>query len=310
MFKNPRYIIPGEDFKLFKKFIDGGSREYPSDGNVPSDLVAAEARLILNEIEKISRDNNSLYHKDAVEVLKCGKFGLVRGAIKLYLGKYTTRDWRRKRFTDDIDFWIYKIELWEYALKQNGWIKNKTTKEWEKKVYWDNLFTNEREEHIVIASNDINQVLDFGNCSFLDGSSLKNIFHKKMKRGHDVDLSDIINVAMILNKAEGFSIEEWYVSWVAFEECANTRNSRTVSNMISLVRYSYAISDYLERTGNILKRLHDLIFDKTMYPDEEISKIIRVSIHWQKCVARHGLDFTRELIHNYIYEQGFFKLYY
>jgi len=310
MFKNPKYIIPGEDFKLFKKFIDGGSREYPSDGNIPSDLVAAEARHILYEIEKVSHDKDSIYFKDAVEVMSCGKFGLVRGAIKLYLGKYTTRDWRRKRFTDDIDFWIYKLELWEYALKKNGWLRNNITKEWEKTVFWDNPFTNKREEHILIASNDINQVLDFGNCSFLEGSSLKNIFQKKVKRGHDVDLSDIINVAMVLNKAEGFTIDEWYESWVAFEESANTRNSRTISNMISLARYSYAIADYLERVGFILKRLHDLIYDKTMYPDEKINKIVMVSIHWQKYVERHGLDFTRELIHNYIYEQGFFKLYY
>jgi hypothetical protein len=139
---------------------------------------------------------------------------------------------------------------------------------------------------------------------------LKDIFRKKIKRGHDVDISDIINVAMVYNKAEGFAVDKWYEGWDAFEESANTRNTRTISNLITLVRHSQSIADYLERVGNVLIKLHDLIFDQTIYPNQKIIKITRVSIHWQKYIKRHGLDITRELIHNYIFEQGYFKRYY
>ncbi len=310
MFENSRYSIPSNDFKLFQKFIEGGSREYPSDGNIPTDIVAAETRVILNEIVKISNNPNAPYHTDAVETMKNGKFALVRGTVKLYLGKYTSRDWRRKRFTDDIDLWIYKIDLLEHVLKTNGWIKNKITKEWEKTVYWKDPFSLATKEHVLIASNDINQGLDFGAGAYLDGSELKDIFKKKLNRGHNVDLSDIINVAMVFSKSEGFSIDEWYESWKSFEECANTRSTRIISNMISLVRHSYAISDYLEKLGNILIHLHDLIFDKIFYPDTKIEKITRVSVHWKKYLKKQGHDKTRELIHSYIIEQGNQKIYY
>jgi hypothetical protein len=100
MFNNPKYAIPQNDIALFQKFINGGSREYPSDGNIPTDIVAGEARAILKEISETSKNPNAPYHKDAIELLKNGKLDLIRGTVKLYLGKYTTRDWRRKRFTD------------------------------------------------------------------------------------------------------------------------------------------------------------------------------------------------------------------
>ena len=310
MFNNPKYVVPSNDITLFQKFINGGSREYPSDGNIPTDIVAGEARIILKEIRGISKNPNAVYHKEAIELLKNNKLDLIRGTVKLYLGKFTTRDWRRKRFTDDIDFWIHNIDLLEHALRKTGWIKNKVTREWEKSIYWYNPFTNEREEHILIASNDINQALDFGGGSYLDGTTLKDIMRKKIKRGHDVDISDIINVAMVFNKAEGFAVDKWYEGWEAFEESGNTRSTRTISNMITIVRHSYSIADYLERVGNVLINLHDLIFDQTIYPDQKIVKITRVSIHWRKYLKRHGLDITRELIHNYIFEQGYIKRYY
>ena len=310
MFNNPKYVVPSNDITLFQKFINGGSREYPSDGNIPTDIVAGEARIILSELSEISNNPKAVYHKEAFELLKNSKFDLIRGTVKLYLGKFTTRDWRRKRFTDDIDFWIHNVDLLEHVLRKTGWIKNKVTREWEKTVYWDNPTTNEREDHILIASNDINQALDFGGGSYLEGTSLKDIFRKKIKRGHDVDISDIINVAMVFNKAEGFAVDKWYESWDAFEESANTRSTRTVSNLITLVRLSQSIADYLERVGNVLIKLHDLIFDQTIYPDQKIIKITQVSVHWEKYLKKHGLDITRELIHNHIFEQGYFKRYY
>ncbi|MHA1985881.1 MAG: hypothetical protein ACW98D_04500 [Promethearchaeota archaeon] len=310
MFNNPLYVIPSDEFELFRKFINGGSRSYPSDGGVPNDLVGREARIILKEISHISKNPESIYHNDAIDVLKNGKFSLVRGTIKLYLGKYTTRDWRRKRFTDDIDFWVYKIDLLEYALKKNGWVKNKITREWEKTVFWHNPLTDKREEHIIISSNDINQILDFGGGSYLDGSDLKSILKKKLMRGHDVDLSDILNVAMVLNKAEGFSIKEWRDSWCAFEESINTRSTRILSNVISLIRLCYGIADYLEKVGQALVKYNNQIFDDVLFPESEIIKITRLSVHWRKYLKRHGADKTRELIHNYIFEQGHIKQYY
>ena len=310
MFKHPHYVIPDDELLLFEKFLDGGSREYPSDGHLPADLVASEARKVLKTIVRISKDPSSPFQNDAKEVLKNTKFSLVRGTMKLYLGKYTTRDWRRKRFTDDIDFWIYKVGLWEHALKKNGWVKNKQTREWEKSVFWHNLATHEDETHILIASNDTNLLLDFGEGSFLEGSSLKSIFQKKIKRGHDVDLSDIINVAMIFNKASGFSTDEWKHAWEAFEEAANTRSSRITSNIISLCRYAYGISDYLGRVANALIKYSDSIFDTFHYPNEKITRACQNSIHWKKYLKRHGFDVTRELLHNFLYKQGHIKRYY
>ena len=35
MFNNPWYKIPQDDLELFKKYLDGGSRSYPSDGHIP-----------------------------------------------------------------------------------------------------------------------------------------------------------------------------------------------------------------------------------------------------------------------------------
>ena len=88
---------------------------------------------------------------------------------------------------------------------------------------------------------------------------------KKIKRGHEVDLSDIINVAMIFNKAEGQSTEEWNNTWQAFEEATNTRSKRITSNIISLCRYAYAIANYLEKVGQALIKYHDNIFDKSQH---------------------------------------------
>ncbi len=310
MFNNPVYTIPKQDMNLFNKFLNGGSRMYPSDGNIPTDIVAKETRAILKEIEMISKDTTHHLYQDARDALKSGRFSLVRGTMKLYIGKYTTRDWRRKRFTDDIDFWIHKVTLLEAVLKKKGWKRNKQTKEWEKVVSWENPFSNTVESSVLIASNDLNQGLDFGAGSYLDGSSIKDILKKKVMRGHDVDISDIINVAMVFNKPSGECVSFWKDSWGAFEENANTRNKRIISNIITLCRHSYAISNHLNRVGKVLIRNHYIIFDCIIYPDSRIRKICRVSTHWQRYLKTHGYDITRELIHDFIFEQGHLKRYY
>ncbi|HUW90321.1 MAG TPA: hypothetical protein VMV43_07325 [Candidatus Nanopelagicaceae bacterium] len=303
-FNNPWYTIPEDDFKLFETFIEGGSRAYPSDGSIPCDIVASETRKVLKKIELCSQDPNHHYCEDARLVLKNGKFSSVRGTLKLYLGKYTTRDWRRKRFTDDIDFWMFQTNLLDSSLKECSFVKKKETGEWEKTVEWNKFETKENRRETLFAANNLNQLLDFGAGSYLEGSSLKEIFDKKIKRGHDVDLSDIINVAMVNNGVDGIHEDEWIDAWNSFEQAANTRNTRTTSNLISICRYSFAIADYLEKVGEAIRKYKGLIFDKSKYPDEKIKSLCRISTHWEKFYDANGVDETRKMIHDFFDEQA------
>jgi hypothetical protein len=302
-FNNPWYTIPKDDFKLFENFIEGGSRAYPSDGSIPCDIVAREARKVLNKIILCSEDPNHHYCKDALEVLKNGKFSSVRGTLKLYLGKYTTRDWRRKRFTDDIDFWMFQTNLLDSSLKECKFIKNKETGEWEKTIQWKKFETNETKHETLFAANNLNQLLDFGAGSYLEGSSLKEIFDKKIKRGHDVDLSDIINVAMVNNGIDGVHKDEWLDAWNSFEQAANTRNTRTTSNLISICRFSFAIADHLEKVGEVIKKYKNLILDSSKYSDEKIKSLCNISIHWEEYYNTHSIDDTRKMIYDFYEEQ-------
>jgi len=303
LFNNPWYEIPGNDLDLFKNFLDGGSRSYPSDGSIPCDVVAGEARNVINRIVKISNEPENVYYKDACETLKDGKLELVRGTLKLYLGKYTTRDWRRKRFTDDIDFWSFQIHLLDHVLREMGWIKNKETGEWEKRIEWVNPDTGETRHEALCAANNLNQLLDFGAGSYLEGTKLKEIFSKKLKRGHDVDISDIINVALFNDGEEGRNKNEWNEVWVSFEAATNTRNTRITSNIISLCRYSLGIADHLERLSSALVKYHDKIFDKKEYPDDVLKRICRSSIHWTKYLKENGPDEARNMLHEFLLDQ-------
>jgi hypothetical protein len=303
MFDNPRYKIPQNNLKLFKKFLDGGSRSYPSDGNIPLDVVATEARRVINEIIDITSDPEHRFYEEAMEAMKKGQNSIVRGCVKIYLDKYTTRDWRRKRFTDDIDFWIYKPKLFEHVLKLSGWIKNRDTKEWEKKVEWNDYNSNKTRSGKIIASNDLDLTMDFNGGSYIDGTSLKDIVKKKIKRGHDVDLSDIINIAMVQHNLEGEYSLEWNRAWDAIEEAANTRDSRIVSNMISLCRYAKAIADYVERVSNAIRKYNKLIFDKEKYSNTELKEICRYSPHWMGYLVNNGSEATRSMIYSYLVQQ-------
>jgi hypothetical protein len=303
MFDNPWYKIPDNDSELFKKFLDGGSRAYPSDGSIPCDIVAGEVRKVLNHISKCSEDPNNPYCQKAKKVLKKGKNDLVRGTTKLYLGKYTTRDWRRKRFTDDIDFWCFEISVLEHALKQCGWIKNKETGEFEKQVQWTNPDTGEIRYEALCAANNLNQLLDFGAGSYLEGTGLKEIFNKKLKRGHDVDLSDIMNVVLNHEKITKRNKDEWNETWESFEAATNTRNSRITSNLISLSRYSLGTADYLERVSNAIEKFHEKIFDRNEYSNDDVEKVCKMSIHWMNYLKENGPEDTRNMIHEFLLEQ-------
>ena len=303
MFKNPWYMIPDNDLDLFKKFLEGGSRAYPSDGTIPCDIVAGEARKIINRIVEISKEPNNVYYKDACETLKNGKFELVRGTLKLYLGKYTSRDWRRKRFTNDIDFWTFQVHLLDHVLRQIGWIKNKETGEWEKKVEWINPDTGEVRHEALCAANNLNQLLDFGAGSYLEGTKLREIFNKKLKRGHDVDLSDIINVVLYNDDLSGKMASEWKEAWISFEAATNTRNTRITSNLISLCRYSLGIADHLERISIALSKYHKRIFDKKENPNVALKRICRMLIHWMKFLEKNGPEETRNMLYEFLLNQ-------
>ena len=303
-FSNQWYTIPEDDFKLFENFIEGGSRAYPSDGSIPCDIIAKEARKVLKKIELCSQDPNHHYCQEAREVLKKGKLSSVRGTLKLYLGKYTTRDWRRKRFTDDIDFWMFQTNLLDSSLKECSFLKNKETGEWEKTVEWKKFETKENRRETLFAANNLNQLLDFGAGSYLEGSSLKEIFDKKIKRGHDVDLSDIINVAMVNNGIDGIHKNEWLDAWNSFEQAANTRNTRTTSNLISICSYSLAIAEHLEKVGGAINKYKDLLLDKSKYPDEKVKSLCRISIHWETFYDANGVDETRKMIRDFYEEQA------
>ncbi|MHA1301758.1 MAG: hypothetical protein ACTSO9_20250 [Candidatus Helarchaeota archaeon] len=307
MFRNPKYTIPEDDFELFRKFLEGGSREYPSDGNIPVDIAANEAKIILNKIKEISENPFDKFYKLATKLFKnSNNLDLVRGAIRLYLNDITTRDWRRKRSTDDIDFWIPYPTLFEYVLKNLGWSKNKRTGEWEIKVRWKDRWTRTRRSSILIASNDLLQNLDFGSGCYLEGSSLKCIIKKKLKRGFDVDLSDVINIALTNNIP--MSNDENSL-WSAFIESANARHTRITSNIISLCRYSYGIAYYIKRVGVAINTFKETLKNPDIFSDEDIIRVCKVSSHWLEDQV-YEADMTRKRIYNNIVKHERKKLLY
>lgn len=303
MFNNPWYKIPEDDLELFDKYLDGGSRNYPSDGKIPCDIVASEARKVLSHITACSEDSNNPYCTSAKKALKDGKKAMVRGTLKLYLSKYTSRDWRRKRFTDDIDFWCFEVGILDHALKECGWIKNKETGEFEKQVRWTNPNTGEVRYEALCAANNLNQLLDFGAGSYLEGTGLKEIFNKKLKRGHDVDISDIMNVALHNEDLVDGTKDEWRDTWVSFEAATNTRNSRITSNLISLCRYSLGTADYLEKVSNAINKYHERILNENEYTVDRIEKICKMSVHWMKFLEDNGISETRNMIHDFLIDQ-------
>ena len=303
LFKNSSYKIPDDDFELFKMFLDGEDLIYPSDGVIPTDIVAVEAKKVLNYIVACSENLSSSYYEDANIALKNGKNSLVRGVLKLYLGKYTTRDWRRKRFTGSINFFTFQVSLLDHALRQMDWVKNKETDEFEKNVSWINPNRRETKHEALCVADNLNQLLDFGAGSYLEGTGLKEIFNKKIKRGHDVDLSDIINVALHNDGLTGINEDELNEAWESFEAATNTRSSRVTSNLISLCRYSLGTADYLERVNNTIDKYHNKILDKNEYSDKSLEKICRMSIHWMNYLKENGPDDTRTMIHQFLLEQ-------
>lgn len=303
LFKTSSYIIPDDDFELYNIFLEGEALIYPSDGEIPSDIVAAEVRKVLNYIVEVSENISSFYYEDANIALKNGKKSLVRGAMKLYLGKYATSDWRRKRFTASINFFTFQVSLLDQALRQMDWVKNKETNQWEKILEWFDTNTSEARHETICTADNLNNLLDFVNENYFEGTNLREIFIKKLKRGFDVDLNDLINVVLNSSELDKNHKDEWNNVWESFEATTNTRNSRITSNLISLCRYSLGIADHLERIGNALDKYHDKILDRNEYPDEELERICRTSIDWEKFLEENGPEPTRIMLHEFILEQ-------
>jgi len=304
LFKKSSYIIPDENFELFNLFLDGEDLIYPSDGDIPLDVVAVEARKVLNYIVELSGNLNSPYYRVANSALKNGKKSLVQGALKLYLGKYTTIDWRKKRFTASINFFTFQVSLLDYALTQMGWEKNKEMNNWEKSLQWFDGETRETKRDAICIATNLNQLLDFTAENYFEGTSLRDIFIKNLKRGYDVDLSDIINVVLFINGLNKNHKDEWKAIWEALEVTTNTRNSRITSNIISLCCYSLGIADHLEQVSFALSKYHDKIFDKKEYPDEALERICRSSINWIQYLEKNSPNATRNMIHEFLLEQG------
>ena len=248
------------------------------------------------KIREIANDPTHKFHSNAVNLLKSkNELQLIRGTMKFYLGEYTTRDWRRKRSTDDLDFWIADQSLFGNVVAEMGYVKNKDTKEWEKRVAWVDPWTGVMKSGVLIASNDINQGLDFGAGAYLEGSSLKDNIKKKIYRGLDVDLSDIINTAIANNIPE--STDE-LSPWAAFKECCNMHHSRVISNIISLCRFSRGIAGYLERVGRSIRLFKETVKNQKYIPNQDILMICRVSSHSLRIDDMSNPDSKRERIYN------------
>ena len=306
LFKTSSYVFPDDDFELFKMFLEGEDLIYPSDGDIPSEIVAVEARKVLNFIVACAENLNSPYYEEANIALKNGKKSLVRGVIKLHLGNYTTIDWRKKRFTASINFFTFQVSLLDHALTQMDWVKKKETNSWEKSLQW--FDTSEILHDAICTATNLNQLLDFVAENYFEGTNLRDIFIKNLKRGLDVDLNDIINVVLYYNGLNKNYKDEWEVVWESFEVTTNTRNTRITSNIISLCRYSLGIADHLERVSIALATYHDKIFDKKENPDESLRRICRTSIHWIEYLDKNGADATRNMLHEFLLKQKDEKL--
>lgn len=65
-----------------------------------------------------------------------------------------------------------------------------------------------------------------------------------------------------------------------------------------------AIADHIEKTTAAINKYNDLIFDKSSYPDDEIRKICRSSIHWVTSYNSNGAEATRNMLHDFYHEQA------
>ena len=65
-----------------------------------------------------------------------------------------------------------------------------------------------------------------------------------------------------------------------------------------------AIADHIDKTITSINNYNDHIFDKSLYPDDEIRKICRSSIHWVAFFDSNGIEATRNMLHDFFHEQA------
>ena len=69
-----------------------------------------------------------------------------------------------------------------------------------------------------------------------------------------------------------------------------------------------AIADHIEKTTEAINKYNDSIFDKSLYPNDEIRKVCRSSIHWVAFFDSNGGDATRNMLHDFYHEKAEEKL--
>ncbi|NMC08235.1 MAG: hypothetical protein GYA24_23715 [Candidatus Lokiarchaeota archaeon] len=255
-FYNPRYYTPDDPDALFTGFIMGNSRAYSSDGKIPAIRASIEAQNIIQEVRNIALDHQHPFHHKAKKAIMNGYVqveddAVVRGTVGLMLGKWMPRDWQQKRFTDDIDFFWENIDtdLWNHVLQKHGWTTDdKTPGGWS---IWKK-YVPEVPDVPLECSNDTTLGKEFGGVgATLEGPGLKAILKFKLFRCHDVDVSDIINVALmgLLNIDE----EEPEHPWRAIMETMWRASSTDITHIITIVQHAYSIGAHLQKLSHVLK---------------------------------------------------------
>ena len=102
--------------------------------------------------------------------------------------------------------------------------------------------------------------------------------------------------------------KEWKNSREAFDAATNMRNTRTTSNIISLIRYSLAIADHIEKVSQSIIKYNDLIFDKSVFPEDQLKRNCINSVHWLTFLKTYGSDEARKMFHEFYHEQAEIKL--
>ncbi len=276
MFYNPKYKIPEESGAMFKSFIVGDSRAYSSDGKIPAIRAAIEARKIIQEVRHIAADKEHPFYQKAKKAVMNGyaqveDISVVRGTIGLMLGKWMPKDWQKRRYTDDIDFFWETIDndLWNHVLNKLGWTTDDATPGtwsiWKKMVI-------EVPGVPLECSNDTTLSKQFGGAdATLDGPGLKAILKFKFFRCHDIDINDIINVAImgLLNIEE----DEPNHPWRAVMETLWRGGMDDIAHLIAICQHSFPIATHILKVANALKEHVQDFFIPNVFPDEEIKRI-------------------------------------
>ncbi|MBN2151862.1 MAG: hypothetical protein JW839_10475 [Candidatus Lokiarchaeota archaeon] len=323
MFKNPRYTIPRGGLDLFHAFINGGSRSYSSDGQVPAILAAIEAQAAIQAVRDIAADKEHPFYTLARAAVAKGKaqvedWEVVRGTIGLMLGSWMPDDWQKKRYTDDIDFYWEAMdgELFAHVLRKLGWTTSDRTPGnssiWKKTIPSFPGIPLECTNDTVIGK-------EFGGVGpAVEGPGLKGIVKKKLDRCHEVDISDVINVAIAghLNIDE----DEPRHPWRAVMEILNRISADDCAHLILVCQYAFSIVQYYRDVGQALETHTPGFLSKKVFSDEEIKGIYMKqtpvvagggqSYFWEPFIRGSASTVTemRRELYNYFTREGWKRI--